>query len=306
MPYKTTGPCIYGIFNVINSHVYLGSAARSFLDRRRVHLRDLRKGKHHCQHLQRSWNKYGELAFVFVVLEEVTNVDDLLAVEQMWIDEHRLLGATIYNAAPRAGSGWGIRWSEASKQAKSAQVAAWSASPERRAELSMRARRTDEPYSLVSPDGVLYENIANLREFGRQHNLQPALLIHVCRGTRPHHKGWTRPGATLAKRPKRAAWQTSDEVAAHIRSVTDDKSLSTAAAKVSRTNQGKKVRGTSQFVGVSWIERYQRWSAAIAYKGEVFTLGRFEHEEEAARRYNQVAVALYGSEAKLNNIDPVL
>lgn len=301
MPYKTTGPCIYGIFNATNNHVYIGSAARSFMDRRRVHLRDLRKGAHHCQHLQRAWNKYGELAFVFVVLEEVASVDDLLAVEQVWIDEHRLLGATIYNAAKRAGSAWGVRWSDEAKRAKSEQVAAWSASPERRASLSLRARRTDEPYALVSPDGVLYEDIANLNEFGRQHNLQPALLVHVSRGTRPHHKGWTRPGAVLTKRPKRASWQqTPPEIAAHIRAVAGNEPTSTL--------RGSRSGSTSRFLGVSWIETRQWWLVSISYNGKVFSLGRFTagHEEEAARHYNQVATILYGDGAKLNDVHPVI
>lgn len=300
MPYKTTGSCIYGIFNVLSDCVYIGSAARSFMDRRRTHLRDLRKGTHHCTHLQRAWNKYGEPAFVFVVLEDVEDTDNLIAIEQMWIDHHRMLGVPLYNTAPRAGSGWGIRWSDDAKRAKSAQVAAWSALPERRIGLSLRARRTDEPFSLVSPDGVLYENIENLRAFSAQHNLQAGILCHVLRGTRPHHKGWTKPGFVLTKRPRRTGAETPEEIAAYIRSV--------AGYEVTTIVRGARPGSTSRFMGVSWVSSRQHWLVSIWYNGKVFSIGRFARdcEGDAARRYNQVARILYGDKAKLNDIDPLL
>ena len=61
---------IYKIVNSANGKFYVGHAA----DLRRrwsKHLRDLSKGVHHSQKLQRAWNKYGKEAFKFVIFEAV-------------------------------------------------------------------------------------------------------------------------------------------------------------------------------------------------------------------------------------------
>jgi group I intron endonuclease len=78
---------IYKIINTINNKFYVGSAVK--LSRRRArHFSELRNGKHNNKHLQAAWDKYGEQAFVFVVVEEVANDSDLLAAENVWLKEH--------------------------------------------------------------------------------------------------------------------------------------------------------------------------------------------------------------------------
>ena len=52
--------------------------------RKQDHLRLLRKGKHHNGYLQRAFDKYGESAFEFSVLQECT-VAELDSVETTWI-----------------------------------------------------------------------------------------------------------------------------------------------------------------------------------------------------------------------------
>lgn len=81
---------IYKIRNVVNGKFYVGSTINQkqrFDDHRRL----LRKGKHHCKHLQAAWNKYGEDCFKFEVIErfsdEVSNTE-LEAAETKWLDEH--------------------------------------------------------------------------------------------------------------------------------------------------------------------------------------------------------------------------
>lgn len=39
-----------------------------------THIKHLRKGVHHCPPLQAAWNKYGEKAFEFSVLEHIEDV----------------------------------------------------------------------------------------------------------------------------------------------------------------------------------------------------------------------------------------
>jgi group I intron endonuclease len=78
---------IYKIINIINNKFYVGSAVD--LKRRKArHFSELRTNKHNNRHLQTAWNKYGEQAFVFVVLEEIADDADLLAAENIWLHEN--------------------------------------------------------------------------------------------------------------------------------------------------------------------------------------------------------------------------
>ena len=78
---------IYKIINVVNNKFYVGSAVD--LKRRKTrHFSELRKGKHNNRHLQAAWAKYGEQAFVFVVVQDVPEHEDLLAAENVWLKEH--------------------------------------------------------------------------------------------------------------------------------------------------------------------------------------------------------------------------
>lgn len=73
----------------------------------------------------------------------------------------------------------------------------------------------------------------------------------------------------------------------------------------------KKQRGrekSSKYIGVSKdcdIDRLRtkRWSAIIKHEGKVYRLGRFLTEEEAAEVYNKKAIELFGSSAKINQLN---
>ena len=95
---------IYSIINIVNNKKYVGSAI-NFEKRKRIHLSDLRNGNHHSILLQRSWEKYGEENFIFVILEEVKNKEDLITREQWWIDNI----LCEYNIAKTANSSLGIK-----------------------------------------------------------------------------------------------------------------------------------------------------------------------------------------------------
>jgi len=78
---------IYKIINVVNNKFYVGSAVD--LKRRRIrHFSELRTGKHNNKHLQAAWDKYGEPAFIFVVLEEVDDSVNILELEDVWLKNH--------------------------------------------------------------------------------------------------------------------------------------------------------------------------------------------------------------------------
>lgn len=106
---------IYSITNLLNGNRYFGSSA-SVWDRKRQHFHCLRKGIHRNKHLQAAWNKYGEVAFAFALVEEVC-VDRLLRAEQAYLEANPG-GYNISNCAESAALG--IRWSDEAKRRVSA------------------------------------------------------------------------------------------------------------------------------------------------------------------------------------------
>ena len=73
------------------------------------HKKWLANDKHKNKHLQNAWNKYGECYFHFDVIEQVPNLDDLIKVEQRWINEFASL-ELIYNICFIANSRIGTHY----------------------------------------------------------------------------------------------------------------------------------------------------------------------------------------------------
>lgn len=86
---------------------YVGSAV-CIHKRWNVHRSTLRAGTHRNIHLQRAWDKHGESAFHFSVLEIVQDKNLLIEREQYWIDST----ADLYNLNPIAGSQLGAKRSK--------------------------------------------------------------------------------------------------------------------------------------------------------------------------------------------------
>ena len=76
---------IYMIINLTNGKKYIGSTT-NFSRRKNEHLNQLKKDKHHCIHLQKSYNKYGIDFFKIIVLKKVSENEDILFYEQYFID----------------------------------------------------------------------------------------------------------------------------------------------------------------------------------------------------------------------------
>lgn len=69
-------------------------------------------------------------------------------------------------------------------------------------------------------------------------------------------------------------------------------------------NKGRQWNNTSGFKGVSYFKRTGRWVAHISIGGKNFHLGFFSTREEAARAYDEAALAHYGQFARLNFPEP--
>lgn len=89
---------IYQIRQESTGKRYIGSSV--WLGKRCwTHRYDLNRGRHHCEHLQRSWSKRAGEGFVFEVLL-YCEPRDAVAYEQLFIDALR----PEYNTCPTAGS----------------------------------------------------------------------------------------------------------------------------------------------------------------------------------------------------------
>jgi group I intron endonuclease len=126
---------------------YVGQAGRGVANRLSHHRVSLRQGKHHTAHLQRAYNKYGEDAFVWALVEEVpADVDALTVAEQWWMDCVGL--DLLFNTAPAAGSNLGMKKSpEAVAKNKAAHARR---TPEERSDIMRRAKASMTPEARVA------------------------------------------------------------------------------------------------------------------------------------------------------------
>ena len=90
---------IYAVIHKASGKRYIGSTER-LLVRWRQHRSDLHENKHHCQHLQRAWNKHGEPAFDFIVIETCPREEQFIR-EQWYLDN---FWDDLYNTARIAGA----------------------------------------------------------------------------------------------------------------------------------------------------------------------------------------------------------
>jgi len=102
---------IYEIVNTTDGKRYVGSAV-NLAKREIVHFSTLRKNCHSNAHLQHAWNKYGEGAFEFRVVQECATAN-CIALEQKHIDYYDF--DDLYNLSPTAGSLLGMKHTEAAK-----------------------------------------------------------------------------------------------------------------------------------------------------------------------------------------------
>ena len=92
---------VYFIRNKINEKFYVGHSV-DIKYRFRRHLYELKRNIHHCQYLQRAWNKYGEDNFEFIIYKECSTEEESQDLEQYFIDNYK---DVIYNVSNNARLG---------------------------------------------------------------------------------------------------------------------------------------------------------------------------------------------------------
>ncbi len=124
---RTSG--VYVIENVVDGMVYVGSSTNIEL-RKSQHFSHLRSGVHHNQNLQREFNLYGSKRLEFRVVEHAHS-DDLLRLEQLWLDKIGKDG--LYNIYLVAGSALGRELSQETKEVLRKKSTGRKKSPEEKA-----------------------------------------------------------------------------------------------------------------------------------------------------------------------------
>lgn len=92
---------VQGIYEICNLYdgggtAYIGSSVN--VKCRWAQHRSCLCTEQHCNaRLQAAWNKYGEVAFEWSVVEKVTDIDEFLGCEQRWLNRYLERPATCYN-----------------------------------------------------------------------------------------------------------------------------------------------------------------------------------------------------------------
>jgi group I intron endonuclease len=158
--------CIYGIKNLITGKFYIGSTS-NINKRWTGHRNSLRLGKHHSVKLQNSWNKHGETAFMFGIIEVVDAPELLLQAEQWYMDNWNTVKGG-YNIAPTAGSPLGVKHSAETRAKVSAAGKGRKRTPEQIEKLAAANKgRKNSPESIARMTAA-----ARCRKRGYKHSLE--------------------------------------------------------------------------------------------------------------------------------------
>lgn len=210
---------VYEIRCTVTNKLYIGSSV-DIKYRWTQHRARLKEGRHRNTHLQAAWNKYGESAFQFTVLQYVER-SDLLRIEQEWIERthctDRDIGFNIYKVAGSPGDSGAREWTGfrspngeettivnlhdfchqndldfpsmlklAHGSGKLKSYKGWTH------QNSPRLRPYIKTYvGYVAPDGTRVGPITNLAAFCRKHGLEKSHMIAVYHGRILSHGGWT-------------------------------------------------------------------------------------------------------------------
>jgi len=186
------------ILNTVTDCRYVGSAARAISGRWGEHRYHLRRGTHRNRHLQASWEKHGEDAFRFIVLEN-TPAETVLDVEERWYQQFKQAKFPLYNKHEHVRSQLGMKHTPDTVERMRRALTGLKRTPEQceRQRQRMQGVKPVHMYEtsvktwppLVDPEGVVH-TITNLRKFCMERGLDTSSLRKVVIGEHPHYKGW--------------------------------------------------------------------------------------------------------------------
>ena len=191
---------VMGIYAIrIQDYIYIGQAQDMYI-RWSGHISMLRRNKHCNNFMQNVYNKYGESALSFSIIDE-TSVSDLTPSEQWYLDTLKMFHPNdkILNLAPVAGSNLGTRRSDATRAKMRAamlgknlgvKLSAEHRAKIRAANLGNTSRVKTYDIIFLAPDGVQHGPITNLAAFAREHGLHHSRVYSVVSGKAKSCNGW--------------------------------------------------------------------------------------------------------------------
>jgi group I intron endonuclease len=221
------GAGIYCIVNLSTGRQYVGQAV-NLRNRQSRHICHLNQGIHKNSILQAAWNKYGERAFFWIVLERCQDKTQLTRLEHKWMSVFRGDGNRLYNICPAANSRLGSKLTPAQRLRISVAQTGRKGSEETKRKMSLAhkgnkysqghrqspehiakkytfplgglrpehskiqlaARRARmKKYLLIDPAGCEY-TVVGLDAFCKANNLLVTGLTNVLAGRATHHHGW--------------------------------------------------------------------------------------------------------------------
>ncbi len=177
---KITG--IYKILNIKNNKCYVGSGVSV---RRRLmdHKKRLIGQRHFNNHLQSSWNKYGESSFIFEIIEECSE-DKLYLREEFWIKQLKSNNNNFgYNKRIDCRTNRGIKASDETKKKLSLSHLGHKRTKEAHEKI---VRSQYKRVCQVSLEGHLIQIFESLKRASEITGIGRTNISMACRGKIPH------------------------------------------------------------------------------------------------------------------------
>ncbi len=103
MPRVAANPGVYRILCTPTGSAYIGSSL-DITNRWSKHRIQLRKNVHHCAHLQRAWNKYGEDAFEWHVIQVLPKSGDRLGLRRQLVEAESIHLSALFASGKQLNS----------------------------------------------------------------------------------------------------------------------------------------------------------------------------------------------------------
>lgn len=279
---------IYTITNIKNNKIYVGRSV-DINTRWKLHKKRLLNNQHENILLQRAFNKFGELNFIYQIIELVGKEENLITREQYWMDFLKSWDRKIgYNINTNASGG--------------------------------TAAKHYVLFLYKKPPILIY----NLKKYCRENKLNKNGFYCVLENVTDSYKGcWIREASDKEvaenqifdfTRPS-ILWE---EPIKYKKSVEVVEQYGFYFFKVVYPNGTSKIKYSYQeaiksldiefkkssiYRGVSFSKQRFRWKAEINHLKKSTHIGYFYSQKEAALAYNKKALELHKEKAKLNIVN---
>lgn len=275
---------VYGIRNLVNCKIYVGSAAVSLEQRFKSHRGSLRAGTHPNEHLQSAWNKYGEKAFEFIILQNCL-AGECVEREQYWIDTYKAYDRKLgYNKSPTAGSPLGTKHSPEVRQRYSQAMYKRMEDPEERHKVgnamrgkkhkpevreSQRQRSTE-----MWKDPEIRKKIITANTGKKRTPEQIAKIVAANKGKKRSPEIRARMSAILKGRK-----QSPETIAKRAASLRGKKRAPEVTARIAAAHRGKK-RSEKARANISAAQKKRFQDPIERAKNQLINVGRKKTEEQ--------------------------